>query len=75
VPGPTPVTIPVEPTVATPLLLLLHVPPAAAPVNVVVPPLAHKVSVPVIVGVPVIVTVTGIVVDPEIGQPLSWKVT
>ena len=33
IPGPAPVTVPDEPTVATNVLLLLHVPPAVASVN------------------------------------------
>ena len=37
-PAATPVTIPVEPTVATELLLLLHVPPEVALVRATVPP-------------------------------------
>ena len=48
VPAATPVTTPVdEPTVAKPVLLLLHVPPVVAQASVVVAP-SHTVSVPVI---------------------------
>ena len=39
-PAATPVTIPVEPTVAVPVALLAHVPPPVAEANVVVAP-AH----------------------------------
>ena len=46
-PAATPVTTPVEPIVARPVLLLLHVPPAVTSFNVVVAP-AHNVIVPVI---------------------------
>lgn len=45
-----PVTMPVEPTVATAILLLLHMPPGTEPVNVVVDPMQTK-PLPVIVGV------------------------
>jgi hypothetical protein len=48
VPATTPVTTPVPPTEATPVALLLHVPPAVAFDNAVVLP-AHTVAVPVIV--------------------------
>lgn len=58
-PAVTPVTMPVpEPTVATPVLALLHPPPVVASLNVVVCP-AHTLSVPVIVaGRGLTVTVT-----------------
>ena len=45
----TPVTIPVLPTVATAVLLLLHVPHSDVLLNVVVEP-AHTLAVPVIAG-------------------------
>ena len=48
VPADTPVTTPVEATVATPVELELHVPPPAASVRLVVVP-THSVGVPVIV--------------------------
>ena len=48
VPPATPLTIPDELTVALAVLLLLHVPPAVASLNVVVAPL-HTDAVPVIV--------------------------
>lgn len=48
VPAVTPVTIPVpEPAVATPVLPLVHVPPAVVPISVVDEP-AHMLIVPVI---------------------------
>jgi hypothetical protein len=47
VPVATPVTTPVpEPTVATDVLLLLHVPPEVASLNVLVEPPAHTLAVP-----------------------------
>ena len=48
VPAVTLVTIPVTPTVAAEVLVLLHAPPAVASLRVVVTPPAHTVSVPVI---------------------------
>jgi hypothetical protein len=50
VPGPTGVTTPVEPTVATPVLPLTHVPPVRESLSVVVLPI-HTFNVPVMVGV------------------------
>ena len=46
VPAVTPVTVPVLPTVATAVAVLLHAPPVAASVKPVVEP-AHTVAVPV----------------------------
>ena len=47
IPADTPLTMPVEPTVATNVLPLLHTPPLVASLNVVVEP-AHTLMVPVI---------------------------
>jgi hypothetical protein len=49
-PAATPVTIPDVPTVATPVLLLLHVPPEAALLNVADNP-THMLGVPVIAAI------------------------
>ena len=48
VPAATPVTVPVEPTVAADALVLLHVPPLVASFNDVVAPPSHTLGVPVI---------------------------
>jgi hypothetical protein len=48
VPDDTPVTVPVVPTVAVAVLVLLHTPPVVVSTNVVVAPPAHTFSVPVI---------------------------
>ena len=57
-PPAAPVTMPVvEPTVATPMLVLLHVPPVVASANVVEPP-THIVAVPdMAAGAPFTVTI------------------
>lgn len=63
VPAETPVTIPVEPTVATDVLPLLHVPPLVASLRVVTSP-AQTTIVPVIdegAGLTVILCVTKLV--------------
>ena len=63
-----PVTVPVALTVATPAVLLLHTPPAAASANVVAVPV-HTVVVPVIVpavGVADTVTVVVAVAVPQL---------
>ncbi len=46
-PAVTPVTTPVDPTVAVAVLLLLHVPGVVASVRLVVAPFAHTLNVPV----------------------------
>ena len=64
-PAETPVTMPVEPTVATPVFDELHVPPAVALASVVVAP-AHNDAAPVVAltdAVPV-ATVTVLVAVP-----------
>lgn len=65
VPAVTPVTMPVEPTVAMPVLPLVHVPPPGVPVSAVVEA-AHTVSVPVMVGVVFTVTVV-VAAQPVLG--------
>jgi len=57
VPADTPVTIPVEPTVALPGLLLLHAPPAVASVRLTVEP-THTGAAPVIAVIGLTVTIT-----------------
>jgi len=64
-PALAPVTIPVEdPTLAMPLLLLLHTPPEILPVKPVVRP-THTLVVPLITGVVFTVTVN------ELEQPAA----
>ena len=46
VPAPPLVTIPVLPTVATVVVVLVHTPPLVASLSAVVAPPAHKVAVP-----------------------------
>ncbi len=72
VPDETPVTIPeLVPTVATAVLVLLHVPPVTASLSVVVDP-TQMVVVPAMgPGGAVIITVTTMVFSPPIGQPSS----
>jgi hypothetical protein len=65
----TPVTIPdAEPTVATEPLLVVHTPPVALLLKVVVPP-AVTVAVPVLAESPVF-TVAAVVFTPVAAQPL-----
>ena len=60
-PAETPVTIPVEPTVAL-VLEVLHVPPGVASLRVVVPPLSQRLNVPdIAAGAGLTVTATGAV--------------
>jgi len=66
VPADTPLTAPPVPTVATVVLLLLHVPPAVASVNEVILP-AHTARVPVM-GAGENVTNTVVVVMQPVGK-------
>jgi len=66
VPGLIPDTIPVvEPTIATPVLPLLHVPPVVAEANVVVAPV-HKPNAPVITAGMIFTVTTWVLVHPEV---------
>jgi hypothetical protein len=56
VPVATPVTMPVDPIIATPVVVLVHVPPAGVGVSAIVA-LTHSAVGPVIVGIGFIVTI------------------
>jgi hypothetical protein len=62
-PEETPVTTPPDDTVATPVLLLLHVPPVVASLNVVVEPI-HSVAVPVIADTGAVILTMVVAVHP-----------
>jgi len=74
VPAPTPVTIPVLPTVAIPADAELHTPPVVASVSGVVAPPAHTVAVPAIaegvagIGVTLTVNVEDVVPQPFVRE-------
>ncbi len=71
VPADTPVTIPVaDPTVATPVAELLHVPPVVALANVVVP-LIHVEAVPVIAAGAATTVTIRLAADP---QPVAYNI-
>ncbi len=63
VPDATPLTIPVEPTVAIPVAVLLHVPPVVASASVVVA-LLHKVRLPVIAAGNGLTVTTAVMIQP-----------
>jgi hypothetical protein len=69
VPAATPVIIPVDPAVAVPVAVLLHIPPVVASLNEVVLP-THTLSVPVIddgvVGTGLTVTIEVVVPHPVV---------
>jgi hypothetical protein len=69
VPGVTPVTMPVLLTVATPVFVLLQVPPVPVSLSVAVLP-AHKTLVPVIAGTPATFTVS-VALQPSIAVTLT----
>jgi hypothetical protein len=69
VPAVTPVTVPVLPTVATPVAVLLHAPPVAASVKPVVEP-AHTIAVPVMLPADGNGLTVTVVVAAAVPQPL-----
>ena len=75
VPGVTPLTTPlVEPTVATAVLLLLHVPPLTASANVVFAP-THADTVPVMLAGATFTVIVAVVLDKHPVTPLLAVIT